>query len=58
MNIIFSRICVMFVLWCVILLITAIMDHFSTDDFYVGWFASSIGFAVFLTETLIHHGII
>ena len=54
----FSRICVCIVLWFLILSITSVIDHYTTDDGYTGYFISTIGFVLFLTETLIHYGII
>lgn len=54
----FSQICVGIVLWFLILFITEVIDRYSTDDGYTEYFLSTIGFALFLTETLIHYGVI
>ena len=57
-SIIFTRSCVFVVLFAIISLVTSIIDRYTVDDATVAWFISSIGFTVFLTETLIHYGII
>ena len=57
-KMIFTKLCVMLVVWGMIMLVTALIDMLSNDDGQCGWFLSAAGFAICLVWLLADHGLI